>query len=415
MTRITDNASRRSRASGMNEVVSQDQDRSLPDRKKDGGETPIEPGARVPTQSESFLSVSDFEAEARRRLDPAVFDYIAGGAEDEITVRENEAAFARIGLVPRVLRGGDGKPQIDISLLDCSASLPVVIAPTAFHRLVHRDGEGATARAAAMARTIYIASMAATTAIEEIVSSARSEATDSGAAADVWFQLNPQPDLGFTESLVRRAEAAACRAIVVTVDSPVFGHRRRDHRNGFVELPDGLCCENMRDGTSRAPPRPIVFWPELSWSHVAWLRGVTKLPIVLKGIAHPDDARLAIEHDIGAIIVSNHGGRQLDSVLATIELLPPIAEAVGKRIPIIVDGGIRHGTDIVKAISFGASAVAVGRPVLWGLATAGAEGVSQVLELLRTELTRALILCGCHSLGDVTRDLVRIRQTGNLA
>jgi 4-hydroxymandelate oxidase len=357
------------------------------------------------------LLLRDFEIEARRRLDPAVFDYFAGGADDEVTVRENESAFARIGLVPRALRGLSEKPNLDVTLLGSRLSMPVLIAPTAFHRLAHPDGEFATARAAVAADTILIASMAATAAIEDIAAAARS-AAPKDIQPTIWFQLNIQPDLGFTEVLVRRAEAAGCTALVVTVDSPAFGNRERDRRNGFVDLPAGLCCENMREpqtGIGPSRPRPIVFSPELSWEDIDWLRKTSTLPLALKGIAHPDDARLAIERGVSAIIVSNHGGRQLDTVPASIELLPAIVAAVDGRVPVLLDGGIRRGTDVVKAIALGAQAVGIGRPVLWGLAVAGTEGVLQVLEMLRSELARALTLCGCRAIGDVDRELVRIR------
>ncbi len=261
--------------------------------------------------------------------------------------------------------------------------------------------------------TILIASMAATAAIEDIAAAARSAAPKDIQPA-IWFQLNIQPDLGFTGALVRRAEAAGCTALVVTVDSPAFGNHERDRRNGFVDLPAGMCCENMREpqtGTGPSRARPIVFSPELSWEHIEWLRETTTLPIALKGIAHPDDAGLAIERGVSAIIVSNHGGRQLDTVPASIELLPAIVAAVDGRVPVLLDGGIRRGTDVVKAIALGAQAVGIGRPVLWGLAVAGAEGVLQVLEMLRSELARALILCGCEAIGDVGRDvLARVRQ-----
>ena len=202
---------------------------------------------------------------------------------------------------------------------------------------------------------------------------------------------------------MRRAEAAGCTALVVTVDSPVFGNHERDRRNGFVDLPAGMCCENMREpqtGIGPSRTRSIVFSPELSWEHIDWLRKTTTLPIALKGIAHPDDAGLAIERGVSAIIVSNHGGRQLDTVPATIELLPAIVAAVDGRVPVLLDGGIRRGTDVVKAIALGAQAVGIGRPVLWGLTVAGAEGVLQVLEMLRSELARALTLCGCEAIGD---------------
>jgi 4-hydroxymandelate oxidase len=334
------------------------------------------------------LSLRELEDEARRRLDPAVYDFFAGGAEDEVTVRANEAAFARIGLVPRVLRGGRAR-ELAVTLLGRRAALPVVVAPTAFHRLAHPDGELATGRAAAKAGVVMVVSMASTVAVEEIAET----------GADLWFQLYVQPDLGFTEQLVRRAEAAGCTALVVSVDSPVFGRRERDLRNGFLDLPSGMACAHM-DG------RAIAFRPDLSWDHIDWLRSVSTLPIVLKGVVHPEDARLAVGHGIDALAVSNHGGRQLDTMPATVELLPQVVGAVGGTIPLLLDGGVRRGTDVVKALALGADAVAIGRPVLWGLAVAGEDGVTRVLELLRAELDLALALCGCRSPGDLSPDLV---------
>ncbi len=348
------------------------------------------------------LSLREMESEARRRLDPAVYDFFAGGADDEITLRANEAAFRRVGLVPRVLRG-ETERELGTTLLGCRSSMPVLVAPTAFHRLAHAEGELATARAAASARTIMVASMASTRAIEEIAA--------AGDPSSLWFQIYIQPDLGFTESIVRRAEAAGCKALVVSVDSPAFGRRERDLRNGFVDLPAGMCCENMRDHGNGGRPRPIVFAPDLSWKHMEWLRSVTNLPIAIKGVMHPEDACLAAGRGIDALLVSNHGGRQLDTVPAAIELLPPIADAVAGRIPLLLDGGIRRGTDIVKALALGARAVAIGRPVLWGLALAGQQGVEQVLEMLRSELDRALAFCGCGSPGALSRDFVMLRRS----
>jgi len=347
-----------------------------------------------------IVSPRDLEAEARRRLDPAVYDFYAGGAADEVTLRANETAFARISLVPRVLTGHRAR-DLGVDLLGSRADMPVLVAPTAFHRLAHPEGELATAQAVAKAGSIMIVSMASTVAIEQV----------AAAGAPLWFQLYIQPDLAFTEAIVRRAEGAGCAALVVSVDSPVFGRRERDLRNGFRELPPGMCCENLRDPADGGQPRRIAFPPDLSWADIRWLRERTALPIVLKGIAHPDDARLAVDDGADAIIVSNHGGRQLDTMPAAIELLPPIAAAVGGRVPLLLDGGIRRGTDVVKALALGAVAVAVGRPVLWGLAVAGAHGVLQVLQTLQSELDSTLGLCGCGSPADVTRGLVRLPGT----
>lgn len=331
---------------------------------------------------------------ARERLDPAVFDFFAGGADDERTVRANEEAFARIGLVPRVLRG-TGTPDVRTRLLGRETSMPVVIAPTAFHRLAHPDGEAATARAAARAGVVLVAGMTATTPVETLTAT----------GAEVWFQLYLQPDRGFTEHVVRRAELAGCRALVLTVDSPVFGNRERDLRNGFLDLPDGMCCENMRDADGAV--RAIRFTPDLTWADVDRLRETTRLPLLLKGIAHPEDAVLAVEHGAAGVVVSNHGGRQLDTVAATAELLPAVVAAVEGRVPVLVDGGIRRGTDVLKACALGATAVGVGRPVLWGLAADGQRGVERVLEALRAELVRALALCGHATPASLTGEVLR--------
>ena len=348
-----------------------------------------------------MLCLRELEAEAQRRLERPVYDFFAGGAEDEITLRANQTAFSDISLVPRVLAGGT--PGLEVTLLGHRASMPVILAPTAFHCLAHPDGERATARAAVAAGTIMIVSMASTVAIEDVVEAA-------GSAGNLWFQLYIQPDLDFTEAVVRRVEAAGCSTLVISVDAAAFGRRERDLRNSFTDLPPGLCCENMRDLRNGGAVRQFVFSPEISWAHVDWVRAATPLKIVLKGIVHPADARLAVEHGVDAVIVSNHGGRQLDTVPAAIELLPAVADAVRGRIPLLMDGGIRRGTDVLKALALGAGAVAIGRPVLWGLAVGGRLGVLQVLEMFRGELTRALALCGCASLRDIGRDLLCLRR-----
>jgi 4-hydroxymandelate oxidase len=340
-------------------------------------------------------TLGEFEAAARGRLDPAHYDYFAGGAGDEVTLRANEAAFDRLALVPRVLRGA-GKLQLGVTLLGSRAAMPVLVAPTAFHQLADPEGERATARAAATAETIMIVSMASTVAVEDVAAAAP-EAT-------LWFQLYIQPDLAFTETLVRRAEAAGCTALVVTVDSPTLGARPRDRRNGFHDLPEGLCCENLRDG---ARVRPIVMSPEISWAHLDRLREMTALPIALKGVAHPADVHLALDHGVSALVVSNHGGRQLDTVPAAVDLLPDIVAAVGGTVPVLLDGGVRRGTDVLKALALGATAVAVGRPVIWGLAADGERGAGRVLSLLRTEVERALTLCGCASIDELEPGMVR--------
>jgi 4-hydroxymandelate oxidase len=353
-------------------------------------------------------TIAEFEAAARERLDPVHYDYYAGGAQDEITLAENESAFRKLRLLPRVLRGSD-KRDLSVELLGSRSSMPILVAPTAFHRLAHADGELATARAAALAGTIMIVSMASTTAIEDIAAAAREVAPDPA----LWFQLYLQPDLEFTEAIVRRAETAGVQAFVVTVDSPVLGRRERDDRNDFHDLPSGLVVENLRNvgenrsGGNASHVRDIVMSAGLSWEHIAWLRSKTKLPVLIKGVLHAEDARLAVHHGVAGIVVSNHGGRQLDTVPATIDVLPEIAAAVGGAMPVLLDGGIRRGTDVVKALALGADAVGVGRPIVWGLAAGGREGVSQVLELLREDFDEALAQCGGRRPADLTPDQVR--------
>ncbi|GIE78662.1 alpha-hydroxy-acid oxidizing enzyme [Actinoplanes philippinensis] len=322
-------------------------------------------------------------------------DFFAGGAGAERTLRDNLDAYHRLRIVPRVLRA-TGDRDLRTTLFGTRLATPVLVAPTAFHLLAHPGGEAATAEGAAAAGTIMVVSMAATQPVERIAE----------AGGPLWFQLYPQPDREFTAAVVKRAEAAGCRALVVTVDSPVFGRRERDLRHGFTDLPAGLACENMRDGTGRV--RDIAMDATLGWDRIGWLREITGLPILLKGILHPADARLAVEHGVDGVIVSNHGGRQLDGALATIDALPAVAEAVGGRIPVLVDGGIRRGTDVLIALARGAAAVLVGRPVLDALAQNGADGVRDQLRTLTADLDHAMALAGAKRPADLSPDLVRV-------
>jgi 4-hydroxymandelate oxidase len=366
-----------------------------------------------------LLNVAAYQAAASSIVDPVFYDFFAGAARDEITMRANESAFQQLSLLPRILRGGDDRRHA-VELFGMTASMPILLSPTAFHKLAHAEGELATARAAAAADTIMIVSMASTVAVEDIAAAAR-EAVP-GRDPSLWFQLYLQPDLGFTEAIVRRGEAAGVKALVVTVDSPVLGHRERDDAHDFHDLPPGMRCENLvdlREGSVDTRPqqgahplrtghvRQIQMSADLSWRHIEWLRSITPLPILLKGVLHPEDARLAVANGVDGLLVSNHGGRQLDTVPATIQALPEIVDAVRGRIPIILDGGIRRGTDVIKALALGADAVGVGRPVIWGLAVDGEHGVRGVLELLRAEFDHALALCGAASLADLNSDLIR--------
>lgn len=326
-------------------------------------------------------------------LNPVHRDFFEGGAGDERTLRDNETAFDRIRILPRVLRA-TGDRDLRVTLFGTELAAPILVAPTAFHRLAHPDGEVATARGTAAAGTAMVVSMAATAPVEELAAT----------GCPLWFQLYPQPDAAFTAALVRRAEAAGVRAFVVTVDSPVFAHRPRDVRNGFLDLPAGLACENLRDDTGRV--RNIAMDPGLGWDVVARLRALTALPILLKGVLHPADANLAVDHGASGIVVSNHGGRQLDGAIASIDALPAVVKAVGGRIPVLLDGGVRRGVDALVALALGADAVLVGRPVLWGLASGGAAGVTRLLEGLQGELDVALALAGARTPADLTADLV---------
>lgn len=359
---------------------------------------------------EEPVNVFDFEALARQALLREAYDYYAGGAQDEVTLRDNRAAYDRLSLAYRVL--------VDVSRRDLTASvlgqpvaMPVLVAPTAFHRLATPEGELATARAAGTAGTVMILSTLSTSPIEAVV---------SAASGPVWFQLYVYKDRRATEGLVRRAEAAGCRALVLTVDAPLLGRRERDVRNRF-SLPPGLTVANLLpEGYGEVPPAAAdsglaayvasFLDPALTWRDVAWLRSITELPILVKGVVRPDDALRAAEAGAAGVVVSNHGGRQLDTAPATIDVLPEIADALaahGHAIEVLMDGGIRRGTDILKALALGAKAVLVGRPILWGLAAGGEAGAAKVLSLLRGELDLAMALAGAPTIADISRDLVR--------
>lgn len=354
----------------------------------------------------NVVNLDELETLARERLPQMAFDYIAGGADDEWTLRENSAAFNRLQLVPRVLVDVS-KRDLSTIVLDTKISLPVLIAPMAFHGLAHAEGELATARAAANAGTIFVASTMSNYSLEAIA-----ETTP----APRWFQLYVYRDRDITRSLVERAVAAKYDALCLTVDAPLIGRRPRDMRNSFT-LPEHLQIANFADTPRDDLPLEAhrsgladyvaSQWDSsLTWKDIEWLRGITSLPIVLKGIMSSDDARLAVEHGASAIIVSNHGGRQLNTAPATITVLPHIADAVEGRIEILLDGGIRRGTDVLKALALGARAVLLGRPVLWGLALDGEAGAGGVLDLLRAELNLALALTGCASVEAASKALV---------
>lgn len=349
------------------------------------------------------INLDDFQALARERLPPMVWDYYASGAFDERTLRDNEAAWSRLRLIQRVLRGV-GERRTDVELLGQRLALPVLVAPTAMQAMAHPDGELATARAARAAGTVMVLSTLSNHPVEAVC---------AAHPGGVWFQLYVYRDRGATRELVARAEAAGCRALVFTVDAPVLGTRERDRRNRF-RLPEGLGFGNLPPsaamGKSEADSSLATYVrdqidPDIGWETLDWLRGVTRLPVLVKGVGHPEDARLAREHGAAAVIVSNHGGRQLDGAVPTAELLAAVVDAAG--VDVLVDGGLRRGGDVLRALALGAKAVLVGRPVLWGLAVEGEAGVRRVLEILRAELDETLALVGARHPGELDRALIR--------
>ncbi len=341
------------------------------------------------------INVFEYEAIARNKMDPAHWDYIHGGSDDEVTLRTNRLSLERIRLRPRVLVNvSTNVLDTHTSVLGTPVSMPLIVAPMAMHCLAHPEGECATARAVGRANTLMIASTTATRSLEEIA---------KAASGPLWFQLYVYPSLQFAEKLVHRAESAGYRAIVLTVDLPTLGNREKDRRNNVVIPPPPFFEANFV-GVEKSGQE----WVSLTWESLTWLRSITSLPLLLKGILTAEDALLAIEHGMDGIIVSNHGGRQLDTALASIEALPEIVEAVAGRCEVYFDGGIRRGTDILKALALGARAVLVGRPVLWGLAANGEEGAYHVLEILRKELELAMSLSGRPTLSSIDQTLVKM-------
>jgi 4-hydroxymandelate oxidase len=352
---------------------------------------------------QDMLNVEAFEATAAARLDRVANDYYRSGAWGEATVRENAEAWRRLWLRPRCM--------VDVSARDASVELlglrlpsPLLVAPTALHRMAHADGEMATARGAGACGVPMVLSSLSTCTVEEVA---------GAATAPLWMQIYIGQDRGFTRALGQRAEAAGCGALMVTVDTPVWGVRERDIHNAF-RVPDGLRMANLeRPGmptghTGRGIGESLGWTIDasLTWKDLEMLRGAVKVPVLVKGVLRGDDAAKAIEHGAAGVVVSNHGGRQLDGAIATATALPDVVQAVGGRVPVIVDGGVRRGTDILRALALGATAVQVGRPVLWGLATAGAAGVERVLRLLMQEFSLAMALAGCADVASVRRDLI---------
>jgi len=349
------------------------------------------------------INLFDYESLASQCLSKMALDYYASGAWDEVTLRDNRAAYDRYKLLPRVLADVSER-DLTTTVLERPINMPVLIAPMAFQRLADPEGELATARAAKSMGATMVLSTMSTCSLEEVA-----RETDR-----LWFQLYVHRDRSLTRALVERAEAAGYSALCLTVDAPVLGQRERDRRNEF-SLPQGMELANLANleiPQTEGESGLLTYFarqldPSLTWQDVEWLQSLTKLPVVVKGILRGDDARRAVECGAKGIVVSNHGGRQLDGAIATIDALAEVVAAVGDRAEVLVDGGIRRGTDILKAIALGAKAVLVGRPILWGLAVVGEVGARHVLELLREELDLAMALSGCAKIDDIDVGLVR--------
>lgn len=358
------------------------------------------------------INIADLERIASTAMEQSARDYYASGSDDERTLAGNRHAWARLALRYRVLVDVSER-SAKTTVLGHEIATPMLVAPTAFHKLAAEQGEAATARAAGRAGTIMINSTLSTTRVEDVV---------AAASGPVWFQLYVYRDRGATEALVERAKAAGCNALVLTVDAPLLGTRERDVRNRFT-LPEGLQIENMlAAGSADLPAGALesglaayfakLIDPSLTFDDLAWLAKVSGLPVVVKGVVRGDDATRALDAGAAAIVVSNHGGRQLDTSIATADALREVVDAVGDRGEVYVDGGIRRGTDVLKAIALGARAVLLGRPVLWGLGAGGEDGAFRALEMLTSELDLAMALAGCPTVAEITADLLATSSFG---
>lgn len=358
----------------------------------------------IPTQAP--LNLNEYEELAGALLEKPAYDYYRSGANDEITLTENLEAYKRIQLYPKILVNVE-KRDLTTTVLGQEISMPIMIAPTAFHKLACPSGEIATAQAAEKNRTLMVLSSLSNTSPEEVA---------SATSGPLWFQLYIYKDRNLTKSVIQRVEQLGYKALCITVDAPLLGRRERDIRNRF-SLPNGLTIATVGDYLEKAMAQSAknsslnLYFTSLldqsvTWKDVDWIRSISKLPIILKGVHRPDDAIKAVQHGFDGIVVSNHGARQLDTVPGTIDLLPAISEAVDNQLEIFLDGGIRRGTDVIKALALGARAVLIGRPILWGLSVDGSEGASDVLRLIREETDLAMALCGISAVSEATKDLV---------
>lgn len=356
-----------------------------------------------------YQNLTNIELDAKAKLSKKIYDFYAGGSGDEITLCKNRQDFANFQLVPKILAGVQ-QSNLQVKIFGKQIELPILAAPMGLQKLAHPQGEIAVAQGLKEVGSIFICSSLSSFSLEEI---------SKETSGILWFQMYVFKDRAITQDLLQRAEKSGYQAIVLTVDVPIMGYRERDQRNQFI-LPKNIKTANLipyQSNTkilfSKSSGSSIKVFTDdqflaLTWKDVEWLKSQTKLPIILKGILRGSDAVKAIDYGVDGIIVSNHGGRQLDGVCSSIEALPLIVKQVQSRIPILMDGGIRRGLDVLKALALGCDGVLLGRPIIWGLATAGQEGVVRVLQILQRELRESMILCGYHSIADLKKDAAEL-------
>jgi isopentenyl diphosphate isomerase/L-lactate dehydrogenase-like FMN-dependent dehydrogenase len=376
----------------------------------------------------ALLNIEDYHQQAKGKLQKMIYDFYSTGSDDQLTLVDNQQAFRRIKLRPKVLidvssHSAQNSTNCQTKLLNSTTtiSFPCIIGPTSFQRLANSEhGELATVRAVVACSTIMCVSSVATIRMELIAEEHRHEIKTNypRSTSQLWYQLYVFKNRQHSQRLIERAERCGFKALVITVDTSTVGNRECDVHNNFL-LPDGIRAENLidEDSNNLAETFRLSFYdPALSWKDLDWIRSITSLPVILKGIIHPDDACEAARHGVQGIIVSNHGGRQLDTCQSTIDALADIMNAIRRehhQMDVYVDGGVRRGTDILKAVALGAKAVLVGRPILWGLAVDGAQGVQNVLEILKKEFRLAMMLCGCETIDDIRKNNLLVMNNSN--
>ena len=355
-------------------------------------------------KDKTLFNVNQFEKAAGSYLPKNIFDFFAGGAGEELSLRENIAAFDRLKLIPRILKGIN-TPSLSTKILEQDVPLPILIAPMAFQKLVHRQGETAVARASSQHGVLMTVSTLSTSHLKDI---------KQVSSIPPWLQLYIYKDREITKSLIKAACDLGYKAIVLTVDTPLYAKKLREPQNP-ISLNSSLQVVNLVEAglkldniNSSCLPQYLssLLAPNICWKDIEWLRSISSLPILLKGILHPDDVRIAISHNIEGIILSNHGGRQLDTAITALEALQVLRDDVKEKTEIIIDGGVRKGVDILKALALGAKGVMIGRPIIWGLAVNGEEGVSKVIHILKEELSLAMSLSGCSSIDQINKDII---------